>query len=128
MNKNNLQLNLESLHYSHLLIASYLSIGISMIILNIPFPQRYMILLMFFTTKTIFNFRKCTISYLECKIRNVKKEDGYLNSFMDSILNIRYHKNYPYIFTTVIIFIFYDLYCRFYKIKSTTPSPCPSEI
>ena len=49
----------------------------------------YSSLVLFFFLKAVFNYRKCTISYFECKLRNVKKEDGYLYTFIDSIVNLR---------------------------------------
>ena len=41
------------------------------------------------TNKIIINFRKCTLSYIECKLRGVKKEQGYLNQFFDKLFDIR---------------------------------------
>ena len=47
------------------------------------------IILLYFTIKIIVDYRKCTLSYIECKIRNVKKEKGYINKFFDDLFNIR---------------------------------------
>ena len=59
-------------------------------ILYIIFNSRiYTILLLFFTIKIIIDFRKCTLSYIECKLRGVKKEEGYLNQFFDKLFAIR---------------------------------------
>lgn len=53
-------------------------------------------ILIFFLIKWITNYKKCTISYLECKLRGVKKEQGYIYQFLDPIINLntslyRYH-------------------------------------
>ena len=39
--------------------------------------------------KMICNYKKCTFSYLECKIRKVKRQDGYLASLIDHIVDLR---------------------------------------
>ena len=37
----------------------------------------------------IFNLRKCTFGYMECKIRGVKRDKGYINNFLDGIVDHR---------------------------------------
>ena len=74
--------------YALLLVYTYLIIGVVIMLLNKNFPSYYIGLLIFFTIKWIINYRKCTISYLECKIRGVKRKDGYLNRLMDDILDL----------------------------------------
>jgi hypothetical protein len=94
-----------------LLVYLYLAIGILFILLNKRLNRIYIGILMFFLAKMIFNYRKCTISYLECKLRNVKREEGYLNKFMDSIIDVREEKEIIllYIFAFIIIFYYYTL-------------------
>ena len=70
-------------------IVIYLLYGFYHLIYNIELDSLYTLLLLFFTFKIIFDFRKCTLSYLECKIRGVKKEKGYLNQFFDKLFDIR---------------------------------------
>ena len=57
----------------------------------------------------IFNYRKCTISYIECKIRKVKREEGYLNKFINSILDLRESNEsiLYYIFAFLILYYHY---------------------
>ena len=63
-------------------------------------------ILIFFLVKMVFNYRKCTISYIECKLRNVKKEDGYINKFMNDIIDFREKmKVYLYTFMYLLLFI-----------------------
>ena len=76
----------------NIIIFIYLLIGFLYLFKDRVIPQRYIVLIAFFTFKLIFNYRKCTFSYLECKIRNVKKEDGVLASLMDHIVDLRYTK------------------------------------
>lgn len=51
-----------------------------------PIKQVAKILAIYFMLKWIFSYRKCTISYLECKLRGVPKEEGYLNSFLEQTM------------------------------------------
>ena len=93
-----------------IIVYSYLLLGIIGIILNKKLPKLYNGLLVFFLFKMIFNYRKCTISYIECKLRNVKKENGFLNRFMDSIINLRESNEAVmyYIFAFIIILYNYN--------------------
>lgn len=70
--------------------------------------RNYIIILGYFLFKMLTSYDKCTISYIECKMRNVKKEDGYLNDFLQSITNLRdtKHKNFLYAISAVFILFF----------------------
>ena len=41
---------------------------------------------LFFTIKFFLNYTNCTLGYIECKIRNTSRENGYIN-------NLCYHYN-----------------------------------
>ena len=96
------------------LIYLYLFIGLLCIYKTGNTPKYYIGILIFLTFKWIFNYRKCTFSWLECKIRGVKKEEGYLNNFLDNIVDIRYSKN---IYIILIICFFIIIYELIYKGK-----------
>jgi hypothetical protein len=104
-----MELDTNDLHYSYLLICNYLLLGILMILLSVNIPIQYISLLSFFALRVIYNYRKCSISYIECKfIRKVNKEKGYLYRLINDIVDIRYHPHYPYFLgITLIILIFY---------------------
>jgi hypothetical protein len=113
----------ESIHYYNnkyyyyfifmiiLIVYLYLFFGLILVFLNRKLPREYFALIIFFMFKMLFNYRKCTISYIECKLRNVKKEQGYLNSFIDSILNLRYtpHVYLMYILSAIILYYHFVL-------------------
>ena len=101
--------------YELILVYSYLAIGIYCICNNYNIDQNYMILLIFFLLKTLFDYRKCTVSYLETKLRSVKKKDGYLFALMDDILNIRNNQCYRNLIGEVCFII-----CNSLKTKSLT--------
>ncbi|AUF82641.1 hypothetical protein TetV_559 [Tetraselmis virus 1] len=83
--------------------------GIYMMSCDKNIPQWYIGLLLFGGFKIIFNYRKCTISYIECKLRGVKKEQGILNSFLDGIINLRYLD-----YGTVIVAMFLTIVLSYY--------------
>ena len=61
----------------------------------------------------ITNYRKCTLSYIECKLRGVKKEDGIIYNIMSQIYDVN-KKKYKYI---IYIFIFTVMCIHFEKLK-----------
>lgn len=68
-----------------------------------------MCLAIYFMIKWLTNYRKCTVSYLECKARGVKKEQGYLYNILEEIfdLNQTDFKYLVYLFTLIILIINY---------------------
>jgi hypothetical protein len=52
-------------------------------------PKNYLVLVAFCTYKMLMNYKKCTFSYMECKLRRVKREDGLLASFLDYVVDLR---------------------------------------
>ncbi len=72
-----------------LLLLIYLTYGMIHIVCGVKLKEWYIVLLYFFLLKILFNYDKCTISYIECKIRGVKKEEGYLYRFIDKFIRIR---------------------------------------
>jgi hypothetical protein len=92
-----------------LIVYLFLFLGLILINNDINIPRTYIGLLLFFLIKLLFNYRKCTISYIECKLRNVKKEQGYLNSFMDSIIDLRYtsHVYIIYFISSIILYYYF---------------------
>ena len=93
----------------HIIIISYILFGSTYILTDLRFPNWFFSLTLFFGFKWLFNYRKCTISYIEVKLRGVKKEEGYLYRLLDYIINFRNNKNinFVYIFQTVFILYHY---------------------
>ena len=77
----------------NIIIFVYLLIGVLYVLFDKKINNcNYISLIAFFTFKMLTNYRKCTFSYLECKLRKVKKEEGYLYDIMDHIVNLRNNK------------------------------------
>lgn len=91
--------------YVYYLIVINIIFGLVCMMLDKQFPNWFFALTLFFYFKWLFNYRKCTISYIEIKLRRVKKEDGYLYTLLNDIVDFRYDPyNYVgYFFATVFI-------------------------
>lgn len=87
----------------------YLAIGYYFILNDYNLDHDYIALLMFLSLKIIFYYKKCTVSYLECKIRGVKKEKGYLYRLLNGIINVRHTIHFP----ILLILAAYVLYYHF---------------
>jgi hypothetical protein len=71
-------------------------------------PRNYIAILAYFLFKMITLYDKCTLSYIECKLRNVKKENGYLNRFLHSIIDLRDTPHvYPIYIIGIILILIY---------------------
>ena len=110
--KTNGQMNLD--HIIQASILAYIIVGISCVcnnnITNI-IPEWYAMLTLYLFFKWIFNYRKCSISYYEFKLRGVKKEEGYLYQFLEKLIDFRYSKK----IYVIIIFQMYILNLYFRK-------------
>jgi len=80
-------------------------VGFAAIACGVPLYRWYIAIIIFFTFKWIFNYRKCTFSYIECVLRNVKKEQGILYNFLENSVDLRYSRHIPiyYILSAVIL-------------------------
>ena len=81
-----------------ILIFLYLFLAQSIYILykydNIPIP--YILIIGFPMVKALFDYRVCSMAYLECKMRDIKREDSLVNKFLDPMVDLRYSNHiYP---------------------------------
>ena len=67
----------------------YVAYGLTHMFMGRLPDQWYIALLYFIMLKMIFNYDKCTLSYIECRLRGVPKERGYLNTFVRGFLDLR---------------------------------------
>ena len=81
----------------------------------LPFGQGLaMTICIYLLIKWLSDYRKCTISYLECKVRGVKKEDGYINRYIDPVIDLN-QSEYRYFIYLFIIVITLGNYNRPFK-------------
>jgi hypothetical protein len=64
----------------------------------------------FFLVKWISNYRQCTMSYIECKLRGVPKEKGYINYILDSLIDVNQTEVRYIVYTFVVMILLIDLY------------------
>ena len=69
---------------------SYLFIGFLFTILEKDLHPIYLICLLFVSFKFIFEYRVCSVAYLECRMRDIKRDKSYMNKFLDPIVDLRY--------------------------------------
>lgn len=94
------------------LVYLYLMVGLLSIYFKKSLPRIYLGLLIFFVFKWIFNYRKCTFSRIECIIRGVKKEKGYLYNFLENMVDIRYCNHIYLIVFTGLFIIIYEIVAK----------------
>lgn len=91
----------------------YLLFGILSIITKKELSILYLFLLLFCCFKVTTNYRVCSVAYLECKIRKIKREGSIMNKFLDPIVDLRYTDHiYP-----LVILSFYILTYNFVYLK-----------
>ena len=83
---------------------AYLLLGVHEIVRDRPLPNWYVGILLFMVFKIITRYDKCTISYIECKLRGVKKEQGYINRVLQSFIAMPVHAFELLLYTTVFFF------------------------
>ena len=92
----------------HILLVLYIVLGIYSV--SFGMYESYVAITLFLLFKWIFNYRKCTLSYIEYKLFRKHKEDGLLFTYLNKIVDLR-QKPYIhviYIFQTCILFLVYQ--------------------
>lgn len=74
---------------SYAISLAFAAVGVALMALDMEVPQWYVAVLLFAAFKIAVNYKKCTISYIECKLRGVKRERGLLSSLLDGIVDLR---------------------------------------
>ena len=99
--------------YHLLFVYSYLIYGLMMMIQGEILPFIYLFCLAFASFKVTTNYRVCSVAYLECKLRDVKRNESYMNKFLDPIVDLRY-TDHIYILTLIsfIILIYNFVYLK----------------
>ena len=49
--------------------------------------------------KALFDYRVCSVAYIECKFRSIKREESLVNKFLDPIVDLRYSDHIYPLFT-----------------------------
>lgn len=88
----------------------YVFIGVMVMITKNVLPQWYITIVLFIFFKMISGLEKCTVSFIECKLRGVKKEEGYLYSFLNTVTKLKNTKHVLLLYPMALIFVAYFYY------------------
>ena len=88
----------------------YFILGICYMAFEKAIPRNYIAIILYFFFKMLSGYDKCTISYIECKLRNVKKEDSYIYDFLHSIINLKNTSHKLYLYTIASVFICFYIF------------------
>ena len=92
-----------------IIIGIYIFFIYSVFSTNIIIIRASIYLGIFMLLKWIFNYRKCTFGYLECKIRKVEREKGFINNFCKYYGDLIYTEYKYYLFVILIIIYLINL-------------------
>ncbi len=99
--------------YHLIFLYSYLFHGLFSIVLNNEVSMLYLFLLLFCSFKVVTNYRVCSVAYMECKIRGIKREESIMNRFLDPIVDLRYTNHiYPLVILSFIILTYNFVYLK----------------
>lgn len=95
-------------------ISILLFISFSMVSESYHLKLLSIVLIIFFFFKSYMNDRSCFFSFLECKLRNIPKEKGFLFNSLNSIYDEN-HTNHKYLLYFILNFImFFNSYNLYY--------------
>ncbi len=89
--------------YLYFILTTIFSDDLSIIRVNI-------FAILFLLLKWILNYRKCTLSYIECKIRNIKKEKSHIYNYCEFFGNLIYNKYNDILFLLLVILLLINLF------------------
>tara|TARA_B100002051_G_C16154164_1_gene354993 strand:+ start:108 stop:476 length:369 start_codon:yes stop_codon:yes gene_type:complete len=91
--------------YLGIIILFYIWLFYSLFIFDISTITFSIYVCSFMLLKWVFDKRNCTLGYIECKLRNCKKEQGYINQFCSYYGDLIYEEyvDLLFLFTFVII-------------------------
>ena len=102
--------------YTLLFVYSYLVLGVYLSFKETFWKNIYFLALLFCSFKVITNYRICSVAYLECKLRDVKRKESYINQFLDPIVDLRYTDHiYPLTIFTFFILTYHLIFKEGYR-------------
>jgi hypothetical protein len=89
------------------LIGAYIALATAFVVLDAAPPQWLYAITLYTLFKWVADYRRCTISYLEVKLRGVRKEEGYLYNFLNALVDFRLTPYAPWVYAYQLAFIYY---------------------
>lgn len=68
---------------------AFCAAGVALAATGAGVQQWFMAVFYFMFFKILVNYEKCTVSYVECKLRGVRKEDGWIYRPLHDIVTLR---------------------------------------
>ena len=102
------------MNYLELLFLSYFTLAIILQETkwkNTKYYSWYITLILFFSLKWLLDYRKCTFSYIEVKLRGVKKEEGIIYQILEKCMEIR-KSSLVFLFYFITLIIVFEYYSR----------------
>ena len=94
-------------------VYTYLLYGVVSLFLNNQVSIVYLLLLLFCFFKVTTNYRVCSVAYIECKVRDVKREASLMNMFLDPIIDLRYTNHiYPLVLFSFMVLTYNLVYLQ----------------
>ena len=91
----------------HCLIGLCVIVATGFVVFDKAPPQWLYALTVYTLFKWVVNYRKCTVSYIEVKMRGVPKEQGYLYNFLNALVDFRSNPRVVWVYIYQIVFIYY---------------------
>ena len=100
-----------------ILVYVYLIYGLYMVYNKKILHPFYLIVLITGMLKMSFDYRVCTVAYVECKMRDISREYSIVNNTLDPMIDLRYTDHtYPiYIFGFIILYYNIYWYLKIFK-------------
>ena len=70
----------------------------------------YLVILLGALLKMLYDYRVCSIAYLECKVRGIPRDYSYMNNLLDPIIDLRYTNHIYPIYIIGCIILYYNIY------------------
>jgi hypothetical protein len=103
--------------YHLIFVYTYLLLGVYLTIRKVNINPLYLLCLSFVSFKVIFEYRVCSVAYMECRLRDVKREESYMNKFLDPIVDLRYTDHiYPLTMISFLILTYHLIILEKYNI------------
>ena len=93
-----------------IIVYIYLIYGLYMIYQKRLVHLLYLIILFGGMLKMSFDYRVCTLAYIECKIRDISRESSIINKILDPMIDLRYTDHTYPIYILGFIILYYNIY------------------
>uniref|UniRef100_A0A6C0F4B5 Uncharacterized protein n=1 Tax=viral metagenome TaxID=1070528 RepID=A0A6C0F4B5_9ZZZZ len=95
---------------TEILVYLYLIYGLYMVYEKRLLNPLYLIVLLTGMLKMSFDYRVCTVAYVECKMRGVSRGYSIVNKILDPMIDLRYTDHTYPIYILGLVILYYNIY------------------